>query len=58
MGVATILGYALQAVQAGFELADIVNNVKAMEAAGSTEAEVHTYLRSLAHKNQQALEQA
>lgn len=58
MGVAVILGYALQAVQAGFALADIVNTVKQMETEGVTEADIHTYLRSLAHKNQQALEQA
>lgn len=58
MGTAALIGLLLQAVQAGFALTEIKKNVDVMTASGATEAEVHTYLRSLAHKNQDALEQA
>lgn len=58
MGIATILGYVLQAVQAGFELQAIVDNVRKMQTDGATESDIHMYLRSLAHKNQADLENA
>ena len=58
MGIATVLGFVLQAVQAGFQLADIVNKVRVMEAAGATDEEIHVYLKSLAHTDQDKLEQA
>lgn len=58
MGIATLLGLVLQAVQAGFKLADIVSHVKTMEAAGATESQIHDYLKNLAHQSQDQLEQA
>jgi len=58
MGIEQILLWATQAVQAGFALSEIVSNVRTMKAAGATEEELHTYLRSLAHKNQTSLEEA
>lgn len=37
---------------------EIKKNVDTMTAAGASEAEVHTYLRKLAHDSQATLEQA
>lgn len=56
MGAAVILGYALQFVQAGFSLMEIKSKVDTMTAAGATEAEIHVYLKKLAHDSQTALE--
>ena len=58
MGIATILGFALQFVQAGFALADIVSKVREMENSGATDTQIHDYLKSLAHEAQVKLEQA
>lgn len=58
MGIATVLGYVLQLVQAGFVLSEIVANVKAMKADGVSDNEIRKYLRDLAHKAQDDLENA
>ena len=58
MGVSSILSLALQAVQAGFALSEIVATVRSMEASGTPEETIHTYLRSLAHTNQTRLDNA
>jgi citrate lyase synthetase len=56
MSIYTILSYAAMFVEAGFNLTKIVNDVRVMEAAGSTEKEIHAYLKKLAHDSQEALE--
>lgn len=58
MEIAVILGYVLQLVQAGFELSAIVAKVREMQAAGSSDKDIHDYLKQLAHDNQTALENA
>ena len=45
--VATVLLDVLSLVQAGFELKGIVDQVQAMEASGSTQEEIHAYLKGL-----------
>lgn len=58
MGAAAIVQVLLQLTQAGFALVDIANKVHTMNAAGATDAEIHAYLRALAQKSQQDLENA
>jgi len=58
MGAVAILNIALQAVQAGFVLEDIVNIVNEMRDKGANEEYIHKYLRGLANEAQTKLEQA